>query len=202
MKKEKKTHGVQLLFRAVVTDPDGKVISDTGEKPSKSFVIQFLEFIKFLFDRVALGVGNATDIFGAEVDIYLPVFDCNTIMRIDAPVNEDAYGVLVGTGETPETNTDIKLETQLTEGLGAGNITHGEVDIGTTAVVGANVDLEILRAFINNTGSTITVKEAGIYVKEILDPYYHCIIRDVLGTPVDIPDRCGLSVYYTMRTTV
>jgi len=196
--KKKKTHGIQLLVRAVVRDPDGKIISDTGHKPSRSFVIQFLEFI------YSMGMGTdrkATDVDGAEDWFYTSGGTSMNLLDIDAAVNEDDIGIVVGTGDTAETNTDYKLETQLTEGITAGKITHGAMDIGTAAVVGANVDEVLKRAFTNLTGDTITVKEAGLYCTST-DMRWHCLIRDVLGTTVDVPDKCSLTVTYTWRTTV
>jgi len=201
MKKEKKSHGVQLLIRCVVRDPDGKIITDTGRKPARSFVIQFLEFVYGMIDPSNV---SATDLAGAETLFYktgTPVF---ALLQIEAVVNDSDYGVVVGTGDTAATNTDYKLETQLTEGVGLGNITHGAQVVGTAAVVGANVDLVLTRAFTNNTGSTITVKEAGIYTEYsgVTGPFYHCIVRDVLPGSVDVPDKCSLTVIYTVRTTV
>lgn len=201
--KERKSHGVQLLIRCVVRDPDGKIISDTGKKPAKSYVIQWLEFIHYMADRVV--TGDATSVTGAERRYYWSIEDARRTLNMDAAVNVSAYGIVVGTGDTAETNTDFALETQLTEGVGAGNITHGAMDIGTTAVVGANVDLELTRSFTNLTGSEITVKEAGIYVRcvtGIPSTYYFCIIRDVLPASVDVPVNCSLAIIYTMRTTV
>lgn len=201
MSEKKKPHGVQLLIRTVVTDPNGKVIHDSGQKPAKSFVIQFLEFLYGLFSQPTV---QATDVNGAEEYIYGAFVACNKTLVGDAGINIDNHGIVVGTGDTAETNTDHALETQLTEGIGAGNITHGAMTIETTGVVGANVDLETKRSFPNNTGSTITIKEAGLYISVSeagID--YFCIIRDVLGAPgVDVPDMCALTVYYTLRTTV
>lgn len=202
--KEKKANGVQLLLRAVVKDSDGKVISDTGKKPSRSFVIQFLEFLYFLFTSTGT-TGNATSVAGTEAIIYKYNVDADDQFRVDATINWSGWGIVVGTGDTAEANTDYALETQLTEGVGAGNITHGESVVETTAVVGANVDLETKRSFINNTGSMITVKETGMYTKyyDFPSTIYHCIIRDVLTAPgVDVPDKCSITVYYTLRTTV
>lgn len=199
MKKEKKASGVQLLLRAVVKDPDGKIISDTGKKPAKSFVIQFLEFIYALQSGVAT-TATATD--GTEDMIYTINQPSTEIFNIKAPINEDGYGIVVGTGDTPVTNTDYVLETQLTEGLGVGNITHGEQVVGTAAVVGANVDLEITRTFINDTGSNITVNEAGVYVMIVAMTFIHCILRDIIAGGVVLPDKCSLTIIYTMRTTV
>lgn len=202
--KKKKTHGVQLLVRAVVQDPDGKIITDTGRKPARSFVIQLLEWLHFQFkDGTTTETATATD--GTEDTIYYGDGTFGTQGnhgRIDALVNIDDYGIVVGTGDTAETNTDYKLDTQLTEGVGAGNITHGEQVIEAVAEVGANVDLEVKRSFVNNTGSTITIKEAGLYMKSGRFAAYFCIIRDVLPASVDVPDKCALTVYYTLRTTV
>lgn len=196
---KKKSNGVQLLIRAVVTDKDGKVLSDTGQKPSKSFVIQFLEFLYYLFKDGSANY-NATATDGTEDNMY--DWDALTSIHlvIDAGVNISTHGIVVGTGDTAPTNTDYKLVTQLTEGTTLGKITHGETVIQTTAVVGANVNLETKRSFPNNTGSTITIKEAGIYTSSSLGIF--CIIRDVLGATIDVPDKCALTVYYTFRTTV
>ncbi len=206
MKKEKKSHGVQLLIRAIVRDPDGKVISDTEQKPAKSFVIQFLEFVAAMF--YATGDTPATAIDGGEEYFYAPTLRFEMAFRAIAPVSNSDYGIVIGTGDTAETNEDYKLETQLTQGAGAGNITYGATIIEAVAVVGPNVDLETKRTFTNNTGSTITVKEAGMYTWSFFYNGFpdfqghHCIIRDVLGAPVDVPDKCSLTVYYTLRTTV
>jgi len=197
MKKEKKSHGVQLLIRCVVRDPDGKVITDTGRKPSRSFVLQFL---KFFYMLGMAANAKAKDTSGAFSWMYVVGVAASVHFVLEAAVNDDDYGLVVGTGDTAEDNEDYKLATQLTEGTGAGNITHGAQVIDAPAVVGANVDLELKRAFTNNTGDTITVKEAGVYTN--YGDYFFCIIRDVLPGPVDVPDRCSLTVIYTVRTTV
>ncbi len=205
--KDKKPNGVQLLIRAVVKDPDGKVLSDTGQKPSKSFVVQFLEFIGYMFNAPADQTEKSVS--GAAKEFYRngAFGEASVHFRVDAPANESHYGIVVGTGTTPEDNEDFKLAAQLAEGAGVGQITHGAMTIGTTAVVGANVDFETKRAFTNNTGSTITVGEAGIY--EFYNGYgalgwenCFCIIRDVLSPTIEVPDKCSLTVYYTWRTTV
>ena len=197
--KEKKAHGVQLLLQAVVRDPDGKIISDTGRKPARSFLIQFLEFIYGMFYFGAVGYATATD--GTEDVIYGPNDAANKNFRVDAALNDAVHGIVVGTGDTAVTNTDYQLETQIANGTGAGQLTYGSVTVGGAAVVGANVDLEVKRTFTNGSGDTITVTEAGIYV-EFAGSYYHCIIRDVLAAGIDVPDKCSLSIIYTLRTTV
>ncbi|GAH83343.1 unnamed protein product, partial [marine sediment metagenome] len=145
---------------------------------------------------------NATATDNTEDPLYNYTRTCSSQFRIGAGINNSKYGLVVGTGVTDPTNTDYKLATQLTEGVGVGNITHGAVTVGPAGIVGVNVEIETERPFTNNTGSTITIKEAGVYVGLEMFDYYHCIIRDVLETPVVLPNRCSLTVYYTFRTTV
>ncbi len=201
MKEKKKANGVQLLIRAIVRDPDGKIINDTGEKPSRSFVIQFLEFFYIVNNGGTPNTLTVTS--GGEGQVYNPVGQAHYHGIVSAAVNYSGNGIVVGTGDTAETNTDYKLETQLTEGTGAGNITHGECVVETAGIVGVNVDLEVKRSFINSTGIEITVKEAGIYSRLQYTPgAFYCIIRDVLAPSIAIPDKCSLTIYYTLRTTV
>ena len=201
--KEKNRHSIQLLLRLVVHDEKGRIISDTGHKPSRSFVIQFLEFLYGAFRGSTV---NATDVSGAETGIYRTAPAAHKMWRqqcqINAGANVSLYGQVVGTGDTAATNTDNKLETQLTHGVGAGNISHGAQTVDAVAIVGVNVDMVCKRSFTNNTGSTITIKEVGIYKRTEVDSTYHMLIRDVLVASVDVADKCSLTVYYTLRTTV
>lgn len=203
--KPRKPSSVQLLIRTVVKDPDGKIINDSGQHPAKSFVLQFLEFIRYFFDATGISQkATATD--GSEDNIYYSTSLCDVHFYVDAPGALEYgpnWGIVIGTGNTPATNTDYKLETKLSPP----NITCGDSTVGVAAVVGANVDLTITRAFTNNTGSTITVREAGMYSRfkgggAPASGLYHCIIRDVLAPEVTLPDKCTLTVYYTIRTTV
>lgn len=197
--KGRKTAAMELLLRLVVKDEKGQVIQDTGQMPSKSYVLAFLRYIYCLFDNPGNYLQKATN--GTNLYIYYTTQDGEDHCRADAPTANDDYGIVVGTGTTAVDNIDHKLDTQLTEGAGAGNISHGAMVVGSAGVVGANVDLVLNRAFTNNTGSTIAVAEAGVYIARAAS-WYHCIIRDVLPSPVNVPDKCSLTVYYTLRTTV
>lgn len=197
---ERKSHGIQLLLRCVVRDPDGKIISDTGRNPARSFVRALLQFVGAVGDAPGPVAVKATD--GGNASIYNTYSTSSSFFRGHAGINNAGYGIVVGTGDTAETNTDWILATQLGEGVGAGQITHGATVVGPVAVVGVNVDMVMERSFSNNTGSTITVKEAGIYARQMIDPHDFCIVRDVLPSPVDVPDKCSVSIYYTWRTTV
>ena len=200
---KKVSHSLKLMRRLVVTDKDGKVISDTGEMETESYVIQFLEYIYALFNAPQPGGYSATDVTGVERTIYMYSYECNDTFIANAGINVGTYGLVVGTnaGASPESNTDYSLDTKIAEGAGAGQLTHNAMSWDAPLVVGVNVDLVGKRSFTNNSGATITVKETGIRVRNDPSGYYHLIIRDVVSdTP--IPDLCSLTVYYTLRTTV
>jgi len=199
MKKKNKSHGVQLLLRMVVKDSDGKVLSDTGQNPSKSFVIAFLNYVYCVMTSLQPSVKDVTNTLRTQ---YGAGAASKYFFRCGTPANNSTWGIVLGTGDTAEDNEDYALETQLTQGVGVGNITHGAMIIGSSAVVGVNVDLELKRTFTNNTGSSIIVKEAGIYTWNEANNYYFMIIRDVLSPSKTVPDKCSLTVYYTFRTTV
>lgn len=194
---------IQLSIRLVVKDEKGRVLEDTGRKKSHSFVIQFLEFFYAMLGFAVDGATNyyATDTSGAESYFYKGNTWAEQNFRVDAGVGDHEWGIVVGTGIAALSNTDHKLATQLTEGVGAGNITHGAMDMGTTGIVGTAVELDLIRAFTNNTGTPITVREAALYSRSYVDDDYHCLIRDLTGA-ITIPHLCSLTAYYTLKTTV
>lgn len=189
-------------YRILKHDPGGRLVSDSGMIPSHSYVIQFLEIFDALWNKTDK---NATDVTGAE-SVLMDVSDnIETKGRLGAAVGEDTHGIVVGTnaGTTAEGNENYALDTKiLHSAIGEANKLNYQAVITTAAAVdGANVDYDISRPYLNETGSTITVKEIGIIIKNTTDSKYHLILRDVV-TDEDVLDGYTLTVVYTLRTTV
>lgn len=203
---KRKPATIQVLVRAVVRDKDGKIIYDSGQKPSESFVRSFLRFFGGLFDAVKTSEPDITNTSRVIIDTDQSATwsYCDQFFRCDGGAGVQTKGIMVGSGTTAPTNTDYALETRIAHGVGAGQLQYGTMTFGAVAVVGVNVDLELQRTFTNGSGATITVREVGIYVYQN-DPSEtaatHMICRDVI-TAVGVPDKCALTVYYTLRTTV
>ena len=189
---------IETYYRILKHDSGGKLVKDSGLIPSRSYVIQFLEFLEGLFD------GNnvtSTDVDNAE-NLILDVTQASTVQgRADAGAGEDTHGIVVGTnaGTTAEDNENYKLDTKiLHSGVGAaGKLNYQPVTFIEPREVGPNVDFDMSRAFLNETGNTITVKEIGIIIKY---SHYHLVLRDVV-TDEPVLDGYTLTVVYTLRTT-
>jgi len=194
---------MKTYLRILKHDPEGKLVKDSGLMPSQSYVIQFLEFLEGLFTPSP--AKDATDVDNAESRLVYGASTSENYGRVDAPAGDDTYGIVVGTnaGTTAEDNENYKLDTKiLHSGVGAANkLNYQAVTFVVPRTVGPNIDLDISRAFLNETGNTITVKEIGIICKNIPDTKYHLLLRDVVtDEPVD--DAETLTVVYVLRTTV
>jgi len=192
---------IETYYRILKHDPEGRLVKDTGLLPSRSYVIQFLEFFEGLWTNVNK---NATDVTGAESYIIYAAHTIDTKGRHIAPGGDDTYGIVVGTnaGTTAEDNENYALDTKiLHSAIGAAGKLNYQATLKTTpAVVGPNIDYILSRAFLNETGVTITVKEVGVIIKNTTDTKYHLILRDVVSDE-DVLDDYTLTVVYTLRTT-
>lgn len=193
---------IETYYRILKHDPKGRLVKDTGLILSHSYVIQFLELYESIWTKTDK---TATDVDGAE-SVLMDVSDnLDTKCRYNAGAGDDTHGIVVGTnaGVSAVDNEDYALDTKIVhsgDGTG-GTFNYQAVTLVAPAVDGANVDFDISRPFLNETGVTITVKEIGIIIKNTTDTKYHLILRDVV-TDEDVLDGYTLTVVYTLRTTV
>ena len=113
------------------------------------------------------------------------------------------YGIVVGTGTDAPASADYDLQTKVAHGSGAGQLQYGATSVANAAVVGANVDIVISRIFVNASGGSITLREAGLIVRHALigtTGYYFLVIHDAVNQA--IANTYIAVVTYTLRTTV
>ena len=192
---------VKLFHQLQVHDKNGELEYDSGKVPSHSFVIQFLELLYgFLGESGDL---DATDTSGGESRIYNSGQVANLTGRVDSSATE-LYGVVVGlntTGPTAESNTNFKLDTIVDHGDAAGELNHQAVVFVTARDVAGNIELDVSRPFINNSGGQIDIEEIGVITREQgAGSHYHLIMRDVIGT-TPVADTSVLTVTYVLQTT-
>jgi len=213
MKKTRK-YGARIgaEYELEVRDKHGKLIRRIrGE--SHSWTRWFLGLLKGQFatrHMVAIGGGNETvkDITGA--DQTYPRHDDSTLqtyykdISVDCPGNDDSYGVVVGDDDTPNIADQLALNSQIAHGSGAGQLVYGAHTFESVSDADGEFGFRIIRSFTNNSGSTVTVKEIGIYARACsveAVSFYVCLARDVLATPQSIPDGAALTVRYRAYIT-
>ena len=187
----------ELWYSAVVRDQKGKVISRERRK-SRSIVRGWADMLYVLLANVswAIKLTNGTSPLVYSTDA--------SNLRMTAAIAEDDRSLVVGSGDTAVTISDYAMETKIAEGAGAGQLNHQATTVNASIVAAPHCGFIIERAFTNNSGGDVTVREAGIHVSARLaaGTGYVLAIRDVLGVAQVIPNGGSLSINYTLRVTV
>ncbi|MBA7530979.1 hypothetical protein ES705_23190 [subsurface metagenome] len=186
---------IGIFYQLTVKDKNGKVVRKTRLRRSKSFCIAFLKMLQV--QNAILGVPlNIKDTLGA--DEACDPFD--TMFKTLQAAGSATLGLLLGTGTTAVDNLDYVMETQIAHGNAATQLEYGGMtEVGATEV-GANVDYQLLRSCLNNSGDTIQVTEAGVYGM-IKAAKTALMIHDVF-TAVPVLNTETITATYTIRTTV
>ncbi len=195
---------LELFHRIIIRDKEGNIEYDTGLVPSNSWNIAFLEHIYGAFRDATV---NIEDTGNTSRAVPRPYYGSYVRFTTDAPDNNANYGIVVGTGTTAPTNTDYALAAQIAHGTGAGQLDYGANSFVVPSIVSGNIDMTLSRSFYNGSGSSIIVKEIGIYCRSNVGTgagtaRYFCLARDVLSTPEPVGDTKTLTIQYTIRTTV
>ena len=115
----------------------------------------------------------------------------------------DTFGIVVGTGNNPESFDSYVLGAKIASGNLAGQLSYSLTDAPVVSTIGTAKIVSWVRYFNNNSGSEIIVNEAGVYTKGTYDnssaTYLMC--RDLLAGGVSVPNTGQLKVTYTLQLT-
>jgi len=189
---------LEAFYRLTVKDKDGRLVSDSGEQRSHSFVLQFLQAFYACASATTLATVKLID--GTD-----ETWDGAHYIRLNGLADNPYQGICVGTGSAAESNTDYKLATLIEQGVGPGQLDYGTQEFSEARVVGANVDFLLTRTMVNGSGGTITINEIGIHMQpqtNIGVDTARLMIRDLLGAGVAVDNGETSTVQYTLRTTV
>ena len=117
----------------------------------------------------------------------------------------DDKGILVGSGTNPESFEDYALQTLITNGTGAGQLSYVQsephnISYDTPTRVLQN---QLVRYFNNNSGGDIGVNEVAL-VNSMQQPGAwprFVVSHDKLATTVTVPNTGQLKVTYTIQLT-
>lgn len=186
----------ELWYSVVVRDRKGKILSRELRR-SRSFLKQWNQLVYVHMTMIASI--PMTDIGGAARAGTRSKYS----FRMNGAIGVHDRGIVIGTGNTAVTINDYALETRIAEGGGAGQMNYQACSVATSVVAAPTCGWIASRAIVNNSGGLITVREAGIYgdLNEF-DNWFVALIRDILGTPQDVPDGGSITINYTVRVSV
>ena len=125
----------------------------------------------------------------------------NATHGILTPAGQDTKGIVVGSGTDAESFEDYKLQTQIANGTGAGQLSYIASELHSVSYneVSKILSDAQIRYFNNNSGGDVSVNEVGIYCG--LESAICCTARDRLASTVTVPNTGQLKVTYTIQLT-
>jgi len=146
-------------FNDVLSSSNGitwtTVLADGHSQWSRRFAHQCIVFA----DKMWIIGGND----GSNLN---DVWSWGKQLSSNALITDDTLGIVVGASDTAFTSTDTALATKIEHGTGATQVEYGvfpDTSVTTEpAISGGKTTMKLARNFINNSGSSITIKEVGI----------------------------------------
>jgi membrane-bound metal-dependent hydrolase YbcI (DUF457 family) len=200
----------KVMVELEVRDKNGRIVKKHRQM-SHSFLRQWLQFLRCQMSCVAGSGGltiNVIDETGAARSYphTWARYISEEALATNGGAGDTSQGIVVGTSNAPNTVNTYCLGAKISHGTGSGQLYYGTHTIDDIVNPSGNILLfRIIRTFSNSSGATITVKEVGLLVRTLCynAVYYSFLVaRDVLSTPVDVPNGMTLTVRYILQITV
>jgi len=203
---------LDLFYEIEVRDKNGNLISKRKGR-SKSLLRNFALMLRGLMagnlggvvsnsrwnSKVTVTATDGTTFQYPSMNSTPDGMTSDSAMEASALERTDKYGVVVGTGSTPVTRDDYKLESQVPDGFADGQMVYGKTTVEDVDGDPPSSVFRIIRTFTNEGSTTITIYEIGLIVKA--QDKHVLIARDVLDTPQDVPAAATLTVRYIFKVT-
>lgn len=186
------------VVRLAVRDTKTGKVEFEKEFVSHSFVKQFLQYLWLHFEgqtSSSWASASMKDTAGAS---WTHAFVHYENLKVNAPVNNDLFGIQTGLSNAVPTITDFRLASKISHGIGLNNLQYGAVAFGAPSDDGVTSQFTVTRDFANASGNPITVEEIGLVTSR--DKYY-LLIRDTTGAIV-VPNGKTLTVNYQIEANV
>jgi len=178
-----------------VRDRQGR-IKKRHKQQMKSFVRNFLKHLKCAFQEA--NETGLVDTSGNTVEIYHPFAGNYHFLDVKGGEGGATKGIVIGSGTTPPTNDDYKLESQYNTSV----FSYSSTSITIVDEEGYVV-LRIIRTFTNVSGSSKTINEVGLICRTGSPTVTNALIliaRDVLSTPITVEDGESVVIRYVIKT--
>ena len=188
---------ILAYIETTVRDRHGKIISHK-KKPSRSFVRGFNHILCAQIRQET--TPDPAILTKATNGVLYNIRNSSGCLRANGPVGNDDYGIMVGTSNQAVDIEDYALIAAIAEGVAAGQMNHQLCSATYLGVAAGVSSFTVDRSILNNSGDTINIEEAGIYVMATKAPtalIYVMVMRDLVSQAV--PDGGGITVTYTIR---
>jgi len=115
-------------------------------------------------------------------------------------------GIAIGSDDTPNDVNQFGLNSKIAHGSESGQLLYGAMTVESpTNPSGGIWQFRAIRTFTNNSGADVIVKEVGFIVRKFDAAHSGrswCLIRDVLDSPITIPDGASFTWRYIFQLQV
>jgi hypothetical protein len=175
----------------------GKLVYKSRPKLAESFLIAYAKI--FYMKIIGSGVQTIKDTGGTDREIVH-----GAGMDSAAAAANTLNGLVVGTGTDAVTINDHQLQTKIAHGTGSGQLDYGASVVNLPSSDATSTSLILTRVFSNASGGTVTIREFGIYVSNLMFSQANsrqlCIMRDVATIALLNGDQ--LTLNYILKTVV
>jgi hypothetical protein len=186
-----------------VRDKNGKLLS-RGKLPAKSWVGNIIGLLSSLiYGGTCPTSGSSGFPYSARADMTetggasqgITIWGYSVVVGGNAGAGVDSYGILIGTSDTPVAIGQYSLGLKIVHGTGSGQMSYGASSV-EALTKDTTWQFRVVRTFTNNSGASIPVRELGLFI-QITNPTKQVMLaRDVLPSPVTVPNGSTLTVRY------
>lgn len=181
---------MDLMLKVVLVAEDEEVLYSG---PARSYVKFWLDLLN-RYEKLD-GVCNTNCSGAGAINAW----------RVDAPADDDTYGILIGSDNTPPTPNDTDLKSKITKDI----MSHDAVSVSGVTVEASQAYFKVSRLFTNVSGGDVNVGETGMKLRRYMHArrkYWnytrddrYLIARDVFNPVITVPDGASLRIEYTFR---
>lgn len=179
---------IKIQIRAIVHTKDGRTFKKYPWKNANSLIKAFIQILMIQMSQAAQTI---KDTAGNSASHSVSA----QALAVIAAINFTDRGIVIGTGTTPVTMTDWKLETQV-----IANVAHAAEIIALENPNAATWRINVSRIFTNNTGGVLSIKEVALYSDDTGLGYTSCIDRTLYA--VDVPNTYPITFQYRITITL
>ncbi|MFH7881033.1 MAG: hypothetical protein QXI09_03450 [Candidatus Aenigmatarchaeota archaeon] len=195
-----------------IKDRDGKILRKRKFK-GNSWVGRIIEFLSSFIGIWASASGSyaylttRTDVKDTSGTYrhMLMGGSSGVVYGGQAPAGDTTAGIILGSSNTPVSIDQYDLITRIPHGSGVGQLSYGATTVDLVRETNT-FRLTITRTFTNNSGSSVVVKEMGLFLRLSMGstPYWYSVMlaRDIPPTPIEVPNGATLTVRYIISHSI